>query len=207
MDGKLVVGSTLDLISQCWRLNTELTILYDDVVNGEDGLQCWTVLSNRHAWAVEGIVFPLAFNFHNLDDANTMLMIWSTQTILWHGMTQLYGLLEQLRAMASEINQSEMISLPPLTCHMNYVTAAFNIFQAAEYCLKDEFLDFGPKSIAAPLRIAIDTLKIYSQYEREISWGRAVLRRIQTRGLRILNFWVDAVEDERIPEAKLESSG
>jgi hypothetical protein len=192
MEPELQGNFATELLSKCWELDHELMLLCDQVMSSTEQLVYWTELASNVTQLEEEIIFPLAFNFHDLDSANTLLMIWSTQTILWHGMTRLNELMQHLRSSTPAGNEAGTLILRDLGHQRDYVPPALNIFQSVEYCTREEFLDLGPKSIAAPLRIAIDILKLYPPYEREVSWGRSMLHKVQGRSLRILNFYVES---------------
>ncbi len=124
------------------------------------------------------------------------------------GMFQLYRLTGELQSqisMASKVQDvdldpdtpvisnptttgpvGENFNLPPLEHRACFDAPARSIFQSVEYCLQDSMLDTGPRSIAAPVRIALDTLKLYPQFHREVLWAEQAMKKIGGRSLRIL---------------------
>jgi len=192
MEPKLQAIVATDLLSKCWELDHELKLLYDQVLNSTEQPLYWTELASNAAHLEEEIIFPLAFHFLDLESANTLLITWSTQAILWHGMIQLHQLMQHLESVGLVGQDTRPLILREPGHQRDYVPPALNIFQSVEYCTREEFLDLGPKSIAAPLRVAIDILRAYPAYDREVLWGRRMLQKVQARSLRILNFYVES---------------
>lgn len=191
MEPKLQASVAAELLSKCWKLDHELKLLCDQVLSSGEQPLYWTELANNVPHFEEEILFPLALNFRDLNIANTMLMIWSTQAILWHGMLRLTELMHHLQSTIPTEDEFGTVILHELGRQRDYLTPARNILQSVEYCAREEFLDLGPKSIAAPLRIAIDILKLNPNHGREEVWGRSMLQMLQARSLRLLNFYVE----------------
>ncbi|KEF61966.1 uncharacterized protein A1O9_03538 [Exophiala aquamarina CBS 119918] len=192
MEPKIQAIVATDLLSKCWELDHELKVIYDQLLSAAEEPLYWTELASNVRQLEEGVVFPLAFRFRDLESASTLIIIWATQTILWHGMIQLHQLMQRLQSVIPMGQESRTLTLREPGHQRHYVPPALNIFQSVEYCTREEFLDLGPKSIAAPLRIAIDILKQYPAYDREVSWGRSMLQKVQARSLRLLGFYVES---------------
>ncbi|KAK5065389.1 hypothetical protein LTR84_001227 [Exophiala bonariae] len=189
MEPELQANVATDLLSKCWELDHELMLVYDRVMSSGEQPTYWTQLASNVTATEEEIMFPLALNFRDLNIANTLLMMWSTQTILWHGMMRLTELLHYLQCTLPDGNKVQTLVLHELGQQRDYMIPARNILRSVEYCSREEFLDLGPKSIAAPLRIAIDILKLYPSHEQEELWGRLMLQKVYTRSLRLLSFY------------------
>lgn len=189
MEPELQATVAVDLLSKCWELDHELMLVCDQVMGSAEQPLYWTELARNVTECEHDIIFPLAFNFRDLNIANTLLMLWSTQTILWHGMIRLTELLHHLQTILPLEDKVQTAVLHKLDHQRDYITPARNILQSVEYCTREEFLDLGSKSIAAPLRIAIDILKLYPIHGREESWGRFMLQKVYARSLRLLSFY------------------
>jgi hypothetical protein len=156
------------------------------------------------------MIFPVAFHFPNLSVANSVLIIWAVQTILWHGLTELHRLMSELKMAFATLGrveeevdpESEMgrlrqvmkcsgdvFSLPPLEHREDFAAPARSILQSVEFCMNDDLVDQGPKLLAAPLKIAIETLRPYPSFRREVGWGDEAMAKVQQRSLRLLMFY------------------
>ncbi|KAG9777481.1 hypothetical protein KCU88_g4542, partial [Aureobasidium melanogenum] len=156
-------------------------------------------------------LFPVAFHFPNLTIASTVLVFWACEAMLWQGMNQLYRLMGELRKECDKndfFNSALMVleafsgfsadtdpfDLPALEHRVDFAAPARNIFQSVEYCLKEEMRDHGPKSVAAPLRIAMETLRAYPEYRRDVEWAEEAMIKVQQRSLRLLMYYTGTEE-------------
>ncbi|OAP56610.1 hypothetical protein AYL99_08722 [Fonsecaea erecta] len=205
--GKLQLAT--EMISKCWKLDAELQSVYDCLEKNHHGPLYWPELARDKSLDLEskdGMLFPVAFHFPNLSIANTVIIYWGVQAILWQGLWQLYQVLAEVHAKSEEAGgfaQSDVggdtrsptstlgncLHFPPLEHRADFAAPCRNVFQSAEYCLQDNMLDQGPKCIAAPLRMAIETLQPFPQYRREVAWGERAVKKVQQRSLRLLIYY------------------
>jgi len=202
-----------DTISKCWQLDHDLLSLYDTLTASQRGPLYWSELARERIFdddSEDGMVFPVAFHFPNLTVASTVLVYWSIQNLLWQGMNNLYNLMTSLKTKFStgasveeanvdsatvstasfRTNYAEgILELPPLQHRADFATPARNILQSVEYCLQEEMMDLGPKAVAAPLRIAMETLRSCPEYTREVLWAEEAMTKVQERSLRLLIYY------------------
>ncbi len=211
IDGKLELA--LIMIPKCWDIDQELSALWASMEKSQLGPLFWPELAKTHPDrddSEEGMVFPVAFHFPNLSVANSALIIWAVQTILWHGLKELYRLMSELKMAFATLDRVEeevdpnsemgklrqvtkcsgdVFNLPPLEHRADFAVAARSIFQAVEFCMKDDMVDQGPKMLAAPLKIATETLRQYPSFKREVAFGDDAMEKVQQRSLRLLMFY------------------
>ncbi|KAL2428893.1 hypothetical protein ABEF94_009541 [Exophiala dermatitidis] len=206
-----------EMISECWKTDRALASLYQRLVQSHNGPLCWPERVGEQTFEAEDNansntpLFPVAFHFPNLTIASTVLVFWACQAMLWQGMNQLYRLMGELRReydkndlFKSALMDLETISgvsadtdpfeLPALEHRVYLAAPARNIFQSVEYCLKEEMRDHGPKSVAAPLRIAMETLRPYPEYRRDVVWAEEAMVKVQQRSLRLLMYYTGTEE-------------
>jgi len=200
--------SAIKIIRRCWSIDSELQSIYESLERSHEGPLFWAELArdnSLHGDSEDGKLFPVAFHFPNLTVANTLLIYWAVQAILWHGMWQLYGgngaqIDAHLAAAANieiagdttqEGNDADdgFLKLPPLEHRAEFAAPCRNIFQSVEYCLQDFMLDQGPKCIAAPLRMAYETLVNHLEFIREITWAENAQRKVHSRSLPLLTYY------------------
>jgi hypothetical protein len=99
-----------------------------------------------------------------------------------------------------------LFGLPALDHRTDFAAPARNIFQSMEYCLMDDMKDHGPKVVAAPLRIAIETLRAYPMYQRDVQWAEEVMAKVQGRSLRLLRYYT-GVKNPGEPRGREFASG
>lgn len=203
--GQVILG--VHMIRRCWKLDQKLHSLYQRLGKTLAGPAYWPELARGTAVeddSGDGLLFPVAYYFPNLAVANTVLVYWSVQCILWHGLMELYGLMERLRAqltptgcfeafvtnlLANSGIQDKEFVMPPLDSTREFSVPALNIMQSVEFCLQEEMMDHGPKAAAAPLRIAMETIRPHPEYQRELSWAEDAMTRVQSRSLRLLMYY------------------
>lgn len=209
MDPQSQFRLATEMIAKCWETDRELAAVYDRLVENHPQPLYWPELALGHVSEEpeeNGMLFPVAFHFRNLSVASTILVYWACQTMLWQGMYQLYRLIDELR---DRFTKSDMVldsgsnpdmlreplmdpssfNLRPLEHRTDFAAPACNILQSMEYCLMDEMKDHGPKSVAAPLWIAVETLRPYPEYQREVLWAEEARVKVQRRSLRILAYY------------------
>ncbi|OCT54613.1 C6 zinc finger domain-containing protein [Cladophialophora carrionii] len=189
-----------EMIWKCWKMDSELQSVYDSLEACHQGPVCWPELAREkdlHGDSEDGMLFPVAFQFPNLSIANTVIIYWAVQVILWHGMWQLYRLLDELKlhfTAAAKVGDGHAVStlfdFPPLEHRADFAAPCRNIFQSVEYALQDSLLDQGPKSVACPLRIAYETLRPYPKFKQEIAWAEHAKAMVESRSLRLLTYYI-----------------
>lgn len=200
MDGQSQLQLARDMISKCWKLDQVLDTLYDKLDKNHEGPLYWPQLAcdeRLNTQSEDGRLFPVAFHFPNLSLANTVLLYWSLQAMLWDGMCQLYRVMHELQVKFAASTASgpgmnldwNVFSLRPLGHRVDFASSALNVFQSVEYCLSDEMHDQGPKSVAVPLRISMETLRKYPQYKQEVDWADSAMTQVQGRSLRLLIYY------------------
>ncbi|KAL2419375.1 hypothetical protein ABEF95_009140 [Exophiala dermatitidis] len=205
------------MISECWRTDRALASLYHRLIKSHDGPLYWFEQAGRQTVEDEDNansnmpLFPVAFHFPNLTIASTVLVFWACEAMLWQGMNQLYRLMGELRrecdkndffksalmvleAFSGFSADTDPFDLPALEHRVDFAAPARNIFQSVEYCLKEEMRDHGPKSVAAPLRIAMETLRAYPEYRRDVEWAEEAMIKVQQRSLRLLMYYTGTEE-------------
>ncbi|OAL19704.1 hypothetical protein AYO22_09510 [Fonsecaea multimorphosa] len=209
--GKLQLAT--EMIWKCWKLDAELQSVYDCMEKSHDGPLYWPELARDKSLdlgSTDGMLFPVAFHFPNLSIANTVIIYWGVQAILWQGLWLLYGVLAEIQkiqmdpAKAGGFGQEDadghnkssgntvgnICHFPPLEHRADFAAPCRNILQSVEYSLQDDMFDQGPKCIAAPLRMAVETLLPYPQYKREVAWGERAIEKVQERSLRLLIYYI-----------------
>lgn len=208
MDPHSQLQLATEVIWKCWDIDSDLQTVYDDLEKSHVGPLFWSELARNkdlQSNSGDGMLFPVAFHFANLSVANTVVIYWAVQTILWHGMWQLYRLIAELQihfAAAGKIVDSEgspesecdgvgnLFKFPPLEHRADFAAPCRNIFQSVEYSLQEDMLDQGPRCCAAPVRIAYETLRFYPKYAREVAWSEKAQSMIQSRSMRLLMYYV-----------------
>ncbi|KIW71718.1 hypothetical protein PV04_03853 [Phialophora macrospora] len=197
-----------EMIWKCWEMESELQCVYDSVEASHKGPVFWPELARNkdlHGDSEDGMLFPVAFHFPNLSMANTVIIYWAVQVILWHGMWQLYRVITELRLYfraAARVEDgrgspesvddavSTRFKFPPLEHRADFAAPCRNIFQSVEYALQENMLDQGPKCVACPLRIAYETLRVYPQFKQEVAWAERAQEMVEGRSLRLLTYYI-----------------
>ncbi|KIW26630.1 uncharacterized protein PV07_06449 [Cladophialophora immunda] len=205
--GKLQLAT--EMIRKCWKLDAELQSVYDCLEKSHDGPLYWPELARDKSLDLcsnDGMLFPVAFHFPDLSIANTIIIYWGVQAMLWQGLWLLYGVMTELQmnfAEAGAFAQGDADSgsrsltntvdnifhFPPLEHRADFAAPCRNILQSVEYSLQGDMLDQGPKCVAAPLRMAIETMVPFPQYRREVAWGERAVKKVQERSLRLLIYY------------------
>lgn len=205
MDGKLELA--LQMIPHCWKMDQDLTMLWESMEKIDGGPFYWPEPVRDDS---AGTFPSVAFHFTNLGMSNCIMVHWSVQTMLWQGMVQLYRLMNELKLAFATLGRvadkvdpasamgklrlvmnctGDVFDLPPLQHRADFATPARNILQSVEYCMSEQMVDQGPKTLAAPLRIAMETLRPFPQFKQEVEWAERAMARVQKRSLRLLRFY------------------
>ncbi|KAJ9612614.1 hypothetical protein H2200_004211 [Cladophialophora chaetospira] len=206
MDPHSQLQLATEMIWNCWKMDSELEAVYDSLERSHEGPLFWSELARNktlHGDSRDGVLFPVAFHFANLQVANTVVIYWAVQIILWHGMWQLYRLTAELQVHFAEAAAkgedsaeptsdavSTLFKFPPLQHRTDFAAPCRNVFQSVEYSLQEDMLDQGPKCCAAPTRIAYETLRYYPKYSREVAWAETAQELIQKRSMMLLRYYV-----------------
>jgi hypothetical protein len=166
----------------------------------------------------EGHLFPVAFHFSNLNVASTVLLYWTTLAKLWSGLSRVYkslgSILLRLQGESesgqafplgkesqagfshedcldpAETDDTDPIHFPFPDHQRDVFTLVQNVCQSVEYFMQEDMLSTGPALLISPLISLIDVLENYPNSQRELSWLKAALIRIQKRGLQILTPYI-----------------
>lgn len=165
---------------------------------------------------VRGKVFPVAYKFSNIKVARSLMMSWAISLLVWTGLSLLYQGIASLEFDAGDAHCSnfpeceafddnmchckhlqqqpsgsykyDISHFPPLGHRTNPKCLVDNVCQSIEYCLHSDIAVWGIWSAGTPLTMIYETAKTLPGLEREIMWMEAMLRKLQARGLRILNY-------------------
>jgi hypothetical protein len=186
----------ISLVNDCWKLDIRLNAFYKRLERSISGPVYWARLSNgfnvtytpvQDAEASGGSVFPVAFQFDNIEIARTCSTYWATLTILYSGLKYVYSLLSPVVSFLPLIAPGS--SLPPLEHRSDTTSLAKNICQSIEY-ISGGSPEGAAMFVVFPLKVAIETLADTAASgqgcERELEWAKSVMERIGT-GVRIVN--------------------
>ncbi|RVX69118.1 hypothetical protein B0A52_06831 [Exophiala mesophila] len=204
--------AAMAIIKLCWDLDEQLTAICKEVLEGHETPRYWPVRPKYSSYdgGQDGdSMMPLAFYFEDLAAARLRITLWTAQALFWHTMTELYKRLSALWRANEAIDKQEQhpslenfsmpagdspraddYRLPPLEHRSDFFTPVYNIIRSTEFCLQDELLDLGAKTVAAPLRLAMETIRGIPEYEAEYRWGSRMMVEIQNRSLRMLALYV-----------------
>jgi hypothetical protein len=188
----------LSLVTECWKIDTRLNAFYKRLGKSTPGPIYWSRLSNGFnasisvgdAGEVFGDVFPVAFQFEDLETARTCTVYWASLAILWSGMKYIYSLLSPVASFLSLLAPGA--SLPPLEHRTDTIPLAKNICQSVEYIISQspESGASGAATIVFSLKVATETFgdgaAAGEKCERELEWVKNLIARIG-KGLRLLN--------------------
>jgi hypothetical protein len=208
-----IISTALYIIDLCWQMDTELQSLYNALESSIPGPMYWPKLATMRTRAddhPDGRVFSVAYEFINLKMAMTLMLYWSTLTMLYNGLDLLYnsviGKIPTTPEAAMELKDAhpllakglpvcgstctcigpgclkffDMTVLRPLTPETNYGIPGKHVLSSVEYCMQARMLDLGPSSIVTPVSIVIDTIKREPSLWRHVCWGKHALRSIES---------------------------
>lgn len=163
-----------------------------------------------------GKIFPVAYRFSSLRVASSLMMYWAISFMVWTGLILLYTGIASLEFDAEDAHCSSFPkceSFDDNMCHCRYLrlqpsgsykydVSHFrplghrtdpchlldNVCQSIEYCLSCDAAVWGTWSAGTPLTLIYETAKAFPGMEKKISWMEATLRKLQERGLRIVNY-------------------
>ena len=183
------------IVSECWDLDWALQQCYEEIQASENGPLYWTVLSqgwNQANSPGAAELFPVSYQFPNIKTASTLMMYWASCIMLWTGLCELYGVIDQLiivaRAGEPSDGEYDAHGLPPLEHRTDFLSVARHLCRSVEYCLQKDMLAAGRFVVSTPLAIAIGSLKDMSECQREVAWMRNVMVQVRDNGLRIFEY-------------------
>lgn len=200
IDPAVMLLTILGLIGRCWKVDSQLQEFYKNLEEDTLGPLYWPELSTE----IDGIynethlgkVFPVAFQFLDIQAAHICLIYWACMAILWSGMGLMYRLLAGISAAnaistnaethKSGAGEFDITQLPPLEHRQDVAILARNICQSIEFCLKDEHRGLGARAAVFSLKVAIETLHDAPECERELLWAQAAMLRVNQSGVRIM---------------------
>ena len=203
----------LKMINSCWKIDADLERVLFELEASTAGPLYWPERSVGLGPIEDeelAKVFPVALHFSDLKMAYTVMFYWAIALILWSGLCRLYQAVQQIDLNCLEIDCSclscdqktpnnnsstdthlhkfDLSKLPPLGHRANFPSIARNICQSVEYCMQESMGQFGAFSAAAPLSIALETLKNVPGCSGETAWAKAAMGKIVRRGLRLLKY-------------------
>ena len=133
------------------------------------------------------MVFPVAYQFENMEMARTCTVYWASLAILWSGMKYVYSLLAPAASYLPLLAPGS--SLPPLEHRTDTASLAKNICQSVEY-IESQSPSNGAITIVFPLKVAIETMAdsvaAGEGCEKELEWAKALMMRLAS-GAKLLN--------------------
>ncbi|KAK9242881.1 hypothetical protein V1506DRAFT_509025 [Lipomyces tetrasporus] len=93
---KPLLDLALEIVDHCWALDKALRGIYEDLERETAGSLYWPTLSQGQNVAYDpafGNVFPVAFQFQDLNTARTLMLYWSLAVMVWSGFCALYELI------------------------------------------------------------------------------------------------------------------
>ncbi|KAG8529553.1 uncharacterized protein KY384_006190 [Bacidia gigantensis] len=203
-----VLEASLDLIDRCWDLDDHLQQFFEDFAAKIPG-PLYTPTLAKGLVAVDDKdlpkLFPVAFQFSNLQISGVTMWYWITSLLLWSGLFALYREVGEVMAGMTPDSpcpclscgqkagscsiKARLINLRQLgEQRRDYLTLAWNVCQSFEYSTQDCMLGLGPASMAAPLSIVLEQVKSHPDRDREVAWIKAALDIVRKRGMKYLGY-------------------
>jgi hypothetical protein len=206
LDPSTLFVKILELVDRCWKLDAKFRAFYVELEKENLGHLYWPELSAGIITIADesglGKVFPVAFQFLNIQMTHICMLYWASSAILWTGMVFIYKLIAGFQAQAALIQPPEdpdkpdnengrppifsINQLPPLEHRVDVASLAKNICQSVEYSVQHEERAIWKTRAVAPLKVAIETFHDTPGCERELEWGLAAMESITGGGVRIL---------------------
>jgi hypothetical protein len=168
-------------VEYCWKMDAKLRRLYKELESRNLGPLYWSKFSTQNNPVDDpelGKVFPVAFHFPNLRVAHTCMLHWMASMLLWLLLSPMHRALSAM--------QFDMSGLPVLEDQLDVVLLSRNICQSLEYCMQDEMQGLGAAITIIPLHVVIKVLDDYPGCSREVSWARAMAKKVADKGIRVL---------------------
>ena len=186
----------LALLNECWKLDTKLNAFYRRLARSTTRPIYWARLSNGFNQSItaegvngdnDAVVFPVAYQFEDIEMAKTCTVYWASLAILWSGMRYVYSLLTPVASYLPLLAPGS--SLPPLKHRTDTSSLAKNICQSVEY-IDGQSPSNGIMLAVFPLKVAIETMADSAAAgegcEKELEWAKALMMKI-ARGAKLLN--------------------
>lgn len=178
------------VVSQCWDLDWALQKCYEELQLAAIGPLYWPTLSrNEDPTGVggQGKLFPVAYEFPDVQTASTLMMYWASVVMLWSGLCNLYQLIDSIiNHESTEERQSH--DLPSLEHRTDFLSTAWHVCRSVEYCMQKEMMTLGTLVASTPLAIVLETLRDHPHCRREVAWMRAAMDQLRDRGLRFFEY-------------------
>ena len=191
-----LLPQVLALLSECWKLDTKLNAFYKRLARSTTRPVYWARLSNGFNQSIKAegvngddgaVVFPVAYQFENMEMARTCTVYWASLAILWSGMKYVYSLLKPVASYLPLLAPGS--SLPPLEHRTDTASLAKNICQSVEY-IQFQSPASGPMLVVFPLKVAIETMAdsvaAGEGCEKELEWAKALIQRVAS-GAKLLS--------------------
>lgn len=186
------------LVHECWRLNTRLDMILDEMQHATPGPLCWPVPS-KTAILSEckdlGALFPLVFDFSDLESATSLVLIWAMRVMLWSTLYNLHGVMNLEGSIDDDSALPRIILAPNATDplqhlekRLDYLAMANHVCQSVEYIIGDKTLLVGLLSITPALAIVRDSLRGEPNCDQKVAWLSAAIKLARKRGLGLLKY-------------------
>lgn len=216
LDPISLVAKILGIVNRTWQLDAEFKAFYTEFERENLGQLYWPELSQGTITTADeeklGKVFPVAYQFVNMTNAYICMLYWTSNAILWSGMSYIYKVIAGVLAMQAALqspeegttNRSESSTtprfsvdmLPPLEHRADISTMAKNIAQSVEFALLNDNLNPWTTRAVFPLKVSIESFHDSLGCEREEKWALAAMGKILGSGVRILGH----IEDDKWAE-------
>lgn len=191
-----------ELVHECRQIDERLAIIHDEMLCASPDLLYWSIPSECTSTFNDDspVTFPVIYWFADLHCATTLILLWATRTMIWSGLCNLYGHVDNIMAskdsvseasetMASPIPGVKVVNpLPPLDHCTDILSMAHRVCRSVEFFLRDDMLLAGPLSIAPALGIVIDALKNQPSYAIEVTWLQEAIEAVRQKGIRSLKY-------------------
>ena len=185
----LTITRMLEIINQCWSMDLGLHVLYQEFCQARGGKRVYWRQPCELCSAADDLgpaPFSESIFFEDIECCRVMLLYWAVRAMLWSGMCLLYDLLPKYEAL--DRGGPFATQLPSLGHRTHWVHLIWNICQSVEYCVQSNVHSYGAYCIAAPLNIAIDVLKPFPMYQKEMNWAEVSRLRVSQAGMSMLQY-------------------
>jgi hypothetical protein len=185
------VPVVISILEDCVVVDEGMQDLYLNLESSESSPIYWLNTSIQPGDNDE--LFPDSYAFPNYRTGTTMMLSWSTLTILWSGMCHLYRYISFLTPTASgkltgsytKDGQTHDFEIPTSARYEEFPTMARNVCKSVEFCMQDEL---GLATLACPLMMVVEALGSWPGCEGEIGWARERLGKVKGKGMKIAEF-------------------
>jgi hypothetical protein len=125
---------------------------------------------------IKGPLFPIVFQFPDLETAGNLMILWATRALLWTGRNVLSDYLKRDAHNEIVFPSGDVASI------------ATNVCQSAEFCLNERNSVIGAYMVSMPLAICKSLLQSHGSYRQQVAWMQFTLEALQNRGMQILKY-------------------